>query len=127
MFGADTDADQASCDMPQSGQVNHCLELPWCSCRPGVCEYCLKQLVGIDLYELRQASGEFATLLDLRQHSFRHSSGAQGIGQQIGRCHRILDGEINPDSARGRHGMGGIADTEQTGTMPLPQPIDLYR
>src|SRR6185437_9636121 len=41
-----------------------------------------------------------------------------------GGCHRILDGDIDPDSSYRRHGVGRIADEEQPGPPPLPQEID---
>ena len=37
----------------------------------------------------------------------------QRAGQDVRRRNRVLDGEVDPDPADRRHGMGGIADREQ--------------
>jgi hypothetical protein len=45
-------------------------------------------------------------------------------GQDVGRGNGILDGEIDPDAADRRHGVGGIADAQQPRSIPPTQAID---
>src|SRR6185312_5057159 len=55
-----------------------------------------------------------------------HPPPPQRDGQAIGRRHRVLNGDIDPDSADRRHGVRRIADQEQARPPPLPQKIDRY-
>ena len=55
------------------------------------------------------------------------AAGAQWLGQQVGRGHRVLDREVDPHPADWRHGVGGVADAQQARPVPPPQPIDLDR
>ena len=45
-------------------------------------------------------------------------------GQNVGRSDGILDGEIDPDTANRRHGVGGITDAQQPRPIPPTQAID---
>ena len=68
-----------------------------------------------------------------RQHAPRLDPGKQPVdrltpgerrGEDIGRRHRILDGEVDPHPADRRHGVGGIADRQQPRPMPAGQPVE---
>ena len=43
--------------------------------------------------------------------------------QNVGRCDRILHGEIDADAADRGHGVRRVADAEQAGLVPLLQAI----
>jgi hypothetical protein len=45
-------------------------------------------------------------------------------GQDVGRSNGILDGEIDPDTANRRRGVGGITDAQQLRPIPPTQAID---
>ena len=46
------------------------------------------------------------------------------VRQRVGRGDRILDSEVNADAADERHIACSIADTEQSWSKPLGEPID---
>ncbi len=63
-------------------------------------------------------------MLDRAQHILAHRTGAQRGGQRIGGSDRILNGEVDPDTADRRHRMGGIADQQQARPVPALEPVD---
>ena len=73
---------------------------------------------------LDHLGGEFAPALHLLEIAriLRHAF-LQHRPQDIGRRHRVLDGQIDAHAADRRHGVGGIADAEQARPRPLLQPV----
>ena len=65
-----------------------------------------------NLHSLYQARRPFASRLYFSQIVHGNWTTPQFLREQIRRRYRILDSEVNPDSARGRHGMRRIADAE---------------
>jgi len=51
-----------------------------------------------------------------------HEDGAEDIGGSYG----VLNGQIYADAADGRHGVGGVAEAEESGAGPLGQAVDRY-
>ena len=51
----------------------------------------------------------------------------QGFGQDIGRRHRVLNGQIDAHTAHRAHGMGGISNAQESRSPPRFQAIDLHR
>jgi len=78
-----------------------------------------------DLHALDQARRPFATRLHLSQVVHRNRSALQFFREQVRRRDRILNGEINPNAARWRHGVRRITDAKQSFTTPIAQTIDL--
>ena len=109
-----------------SGNVDRDLQLPWRLRRTGILEYFREKLMSLDLQELGGARGKLAPALDARQQRLGDVSVAKRAGQQVRGGHGILDREVDANSARRRHGMGGVSNAEQSRPMPLPQPIDLH-
>ena len=56
----------------------------------------------------------------------RHLAAPQRFGQDVRRGHGILDREVDPDPTDRRHRVCRVADAEQSGPLPFPQPIDLH-
>jgi hypothetical protein len=54
----------------------------------------------------------------------REGAGAERLGEDVGRRHRVLDGDIDADATDRRHGVGGVADAQQSRPVPPLQPID---
>jgi len=64
------------------------------------------------LHVLRETGGERAATLYLREIVGTDRAFAKGFCQEIGRRDGILNGEIDPDTAHRRHGVGRIADAQ---------------
>ena len=79
------------------------------------------------LHSLRHAGRPLTPLLDPLEVLGCQSPRTYRRSQQIRRRDRILDGQVDPDTTDRRHGMRRIADTEETRTIPLAQPINLNR
>ena len=77
------------------------------------------------LESLRFASGRFATPLNGGQALFAERATLQRRREDVRAGHGVLDREIDPDAADGRHGVGRIADEQQAGFVPLGQTIEL--
>src|SRR6266849_8245676 len=77
------------------------------------------------LHALREPGGKRAAALYLREIVGTDCAFAKGFCQEIGRRDGVLDGQIDPDTAHRRHGVGRIADAYQAGAIPPPQAIDL--
>ena len=50
---------------------------------------------------------------------------AQGFGEHIGGCHRILDRQVDADAGDWRHGVCRIADAQEARSPPALEAIDL--
>jgi hypothetical protein len=50
---------------------------------------------------------------------------AKPRGQNVGRCNRVLDGEIDADAEGGGHRVGRVANAEEAWPVPASQAIDL--
>src|SRR5690606_17530949 len=48
----------------------------------------------------------------------------QWLPEDIGCRDGILNGEVDAHAANGRHGMGSVADEQESRLVPLPQPVD---
>ena len=77
-----------------------------------------------DLRGLGHFGWKFAAILDFVQVGIDGGVIAQRLPENVGGGDGVLNGEIYADSADGRHGVRGIADTEQAGARPLAQAID---
>src|ERR1700728_4539685 len=122
---ADAHADEAAEDVLDTWNADDDLELPRGMQRAGVAEEMLKTVVSVDLKALGDAGGEVAALLNAGEESVGDAMFAQRAAEEIGRGDRILNSEIDADSASGRHGVRGVSDAEQPGAMPMLQTIDL--
>ena len=58
--------------------------------------------------------------------SLSSRAGEQRCGENVGGGHRILDRQVDADAAHRRHGVGGIADAQQTRAPPGLEPVDLH-
>ena len=72
-----------------------------------------------NLQPLRHPGWEFAPLLNRGKMIAGDSPRPQRLGENVGSRHRILDGEIDADSADRRHRMRGIADADQARAIPF--------
>ena len=76
-----------------------------------------------DLQPLRQARGQLPALLDPAQMIGRQLSFAQRFEENVGCRHRILDRQIDADTADRRHGVGGVANAQETRPEPFQQTV----
>jgi hypothetical protein len=123
----DSDSYEARGEVLDSRDAGCRFELPVRLERAGVREHVLESFVRIHLEELRHARGELATLLDGGEQLIRYLPFPQGTGEQVGGRDRILNGEVDADTTGGRHGVGGVADAQESRAVPLAQAIDLDR
>src|SRR6266576_2714357 len=72
-----------------------------------------------DLQPLRHARGQLAALLNPAQVFDRELSFPQRFEENVSCRYRILNREIDTDTADRRHRMGGVADAQQTRTKPF--------
>ena len=70
------------------------------------------------LHPLGDPRREFAAFLHGCSMRRRDRAGAQRLRQDVGGGDRVLHREIDADAADRRHGMRGVADAEQPGSMP---------
>lgn len=56
----------------------------------------------------------------------RNAHTQKARGEDVGHCDRVLNREIDTHTANRRHRMRGIADTQHTGPVPGPQPVDAH-
>lgn len=130
VFGANAQADEMGGGSMEEAAAAEDAERKGSFDRPGSAEKALKEAVDGGLEGLGDAGGQLAAVLDVGEREF-----GDGCSADLGRAkygsedargrHGILNGEINADAANGRHGMGGVADAEQTREMPAAQAIDL--
>jgi hypothetical protein len=128
MLWADAETDDTGRDSPQKWKFGEQAHSERRFDRPRLTQYSGNDpaLHG-DLQPLRHASGELATPLDLAELGEVEPSFPQRFEKNIGCGHGILDREIDADAADRRHGMGGIANTQQTRPKPIDQPVHANR
>ncbi|MCU1225786.1 MAG: hypothetical protein JWQ42_3879 [Edaphobacter sp.] len=78
-----------------------------------------------DLECLRDAGGEFAAVLDVAQSELGDDAGGERGGEDAGCGYSVLDGEVDTDAADRGHGVSGVSDAEEAGTVPAGEAIDL--
>ena len=60
-----------------------------------------------------------------RAKCYGEGAGTKRLGKDVSGCHRILDRNIDADATDRRQGMSGIADAQQSRSIPSPKAIDL--
>ena len=90
-------------------------------------EGAVQEVVDHDLKALGDASGKFAAALDVREREFGDEAGFECGREDACGGYRVLNGEVDADAAYRRHGVGGVADAEQAGTVPAGEAVDLDR
>src|ERR1700682_128086 len=80
--------------------------------------------MGENLEPLGHARGKFAACLDLVEVDICGCALGQGRNENICGGDRVLDGEIDADAADGGHGVGGVADAEESAARPVAQAVD---
>ncbi len=80
--------------------------------------------MNLDLHGLGHAGRPEAAPLHSGKIAVARCALCQDRTQDVRCRHRILDREIDADSADRRHGVGSIADAEQAGPMPGLKPVD---
>jgi hypothetical protein len=76
------------------------------------------------LHPLGEAGRQHAPLLHAAQVFDGYPPFTQRRRQQIRGSHRVLDGEVDADTAHRRHSVRRIADAQKAGTVPLRQPVN---
>ena len=51
--------------------------------------------------------------------------GEQRFGEDVGGGDGVLNGDVDADASDGGHGVGGVADAEESGRGPLDEAVDL--
>ena len=77
-----------------------------------------------DLYRLHRPGGEFPAALNGVKILVGDLASQKTRRQDVGRGDGILNCEVDADAADRGHGVGGIADAQQAGPVPAPQPVD---
>jgi len=77
-----------------------------------------------NLESLGHAGRKFAPFLDCLECALRDPGFEQRLRKNVRGCNRVLNGQIDADTADRRHGMGGITDAQKTGPRPVPEPVD---
>ena len=91
----------------------------------GIAKSFVQEAVDRDLKGLCDAGGELAALLDMAECEVGDDAGGERGGEDACCGYGVLDGEVYSDAADRGHGMGGIADTEEAGTVPAGKAVDL--
>src|SRR5207253_5004538 len=78
------------------------------------------------LHPLDQARRPFPACPHFPQIVKRNWTAPHFLREQVRRRNRILDGEIDTNATRRRHGVRRIADAKQSFATPFAQTIDLY-
>lgn len=126
VFGTEADADDASRDAPQDGktgdQFGEERHFHFLTAFEDLGE---KGVLHEDLEALDYFGWPFAPRLDPGEGLFGDGLSEKRGGKEIGRGDGVLDGEIDADTAHGRHGMGGIADAKEAGQVPAFEAVHL--
>ena len=69
-------------------------------------------------------TGNVRRCLDGAQVVVARRAGLERRGQAVGGGDRVLNGEIDADAADRRHRVRRVADADEPGPPPLPQPVD---
>jgi hypothetical protein len=75
------------------------------------------------LHALREACRKGAATLYFCEMVAARRAFAKWFCQHVGCGHGVLNGQVDTHASDWGHGMGRIADAQQTGPMPLPQAI----
>ncbi len=86
---------------------------------------CDDTILDEELHALGHARRPVPPLLDAAQIVGHQPLLPQRSGQEIRGRNCVLDGEVDADAADGRHGVRRITDAQESGAVPLTQPIDL--
>ena len=78
-----------------------------------------------NLEALRDEGGEFAATLNVGERESGNESGFERRREGACSGYGILNGEVDADTANGRHGVGRVADAEQAGAVPAGESVDL--
>jgi len=129
VLGSDAHADQAAWDPPQQRDPDEQpkrqrhRELARAAAENGRDDSILHQ----DLQALDDAGRGQSSPLDLLQVLERQAPVAQRRRQDVRGGHRVLDREVDPDAADGRHRVRGVAEAEEPRAVPRGQAVDENR
>jgi hypothetical protein len=79
------------------------------------------------LHSLCGTSGKLAPQLDGREIRVRNRSVLQWPSEEVSRGNGVLNGEVDANTSRRRHGVCSIADAKQPRSVPFAEMIDLHR
>ena len=114
VFGADADADDAGGDAAEDGKFGEQIEREresgdWFFVGEGRGD---EIFVGEHLDSLSDASGEEAAIFKFVEVDVDVVFAGEYRGEDVGGGDGVLNGEIDANSADGRHGVGGVAEAE---------------
>ncbi len=126
VLGLEADADEAAGELLEAGDAGEDAQGEWGLHGALVVEGLVRDAVSDDLDALSAADGFDAALLDPLEVVVGEGVGAERVGEDVGGCDGVLQGDVDADAADGRHGVGGVSDAEQAGEPPAVEVIDLY-
>ena len=125
MLGLEPHADETSGEFLEAGERCEDAKGEWRGDGAGVLKSAGEDAVGEDLHSLRVADGGFAVVLDSLQIVYGGAAGEEGLGEDVGGGDCVLKGDVDADAADWGHGVGGVADAEQTGGTPVLKTVHL--
>ena len=126
VLGTDADSHHSSYNSLQAWNAGNCLKLPRRFCRTTHLEDFRYSRVREHLDLLRDARRELAPALNQGERGIDGLTCTQIRSENAGSGDGVLNGEIDANASGWRHGVGGIADAKQTGTVPLLEAVDLH-
>ena len=125
MLGLQTDADEASGEVLEAGNVCEDAKGEGWGDRAGALKGAGEDAVGEDLDSLCVSHGRFAVVLDSLQIVYGGAAGEEGLGEDVGGGDCVLKGDVDADAADRGHGVGRVADAEQAGGAPVLKAVYL--
>jgi hypothetical protein len=126
MLAPDAEADQPCRDSPKKRDPLEQAQRPGHLVQHGLADDERRQDAVVDglLGALDDACGERAAVLHFSEKPIDIFAARKRPSEDIRRRNGVLNGEIDSDSADGRHGVGGVADREQPRPPPAFEPIE---
>lgn len=126
VFRLNPHADKASREVFEAWDSGHNTEYQWSVYSSRIVQDPIENTMGEDLECLRSAHRFLSMMLDLLQAVGCQGVGTQRFRQDVGGCNGILQRDVDSDASNRRHGVRGVANTEQSWRRPLRKPVDLY-
>jgi hypothetical protein len=79
-----------------------------------------------ELEALGGAGGEHSTVLERAKIMVGGRAAEKDWPEEVGGGYGVLNGQVDAYAADGGHGMGGVANAEESGAGPLGKAVDRY-
>ena len=126
MLGLEAHADEAGCEVAETGHAGDHAECQWWGEGAAAVEDGVEHTVGEELHLLGFAHSRFAIVLNGAEVVYGGTAGEEAFGEDVGGGDCVLYSNVDADAADGGHGVGRVTDAEEAGGAPVLEAVDLY-